>query len=101
MHDQVHSLKLDQCDWERSCRYEFHTRLAEVEVLRTITKQRIIDLYEQYLLPGSKQRSRLAVQIVCQKHSDTVNGTQVKADTKILNSPEEFRSSLSQYPAAN
>ncbi|KAF8425470.1 Metalloenzyme, LuxS/M16 peptidase-like protein [Tirmania nivea] len=69
--------------------YDFIQRDEEVAILRTITKQEIVDFYEKYISPASPQRAKLSIHLIAEK------STEKNKASNLLN-PEQQKQMLVQ-----
>ena len=77
------------------CRYNFKAREEEAAQLMQSTVEDVLDVFQQYLWPESKHRSRLGVHVVGKSFRQELE--EPNAGVRLIKNAEQFRVGLGQY----
>lgn len=81
-----------------SHQYNFDRENIEVEEIKKLTKQDVVDFFNRYIDPCGPERRKLAVYICPPDMSEDLKSEKIK--DKLIENPYEWKSSQSLYPNA-
>eukprot|EP00210_Caulerpa_lentillifera_P000591 g572.t1 len=87
--------------WNRiiSRQYDFDAKDKEVQIIRKLTKQDIVDHYTTFFSPLSSSRKALFVNVVCPGHEKEDSAIE-DGSKDIIHDLKKFRSSIELFPEA-